>query len=190
MALIGLPGAGKSVVAPRLAARLGWGWEDLDVVVERLAGRSVPELLRSERENRFREREAEALRTLFSPETKGLVLSCGGGVVVGADSRALLAANATVVWLRVEPEAARSRLNRDGVASRPLLGGPAAPDGTEAAADPDRAVLERLRALQAAREPLYEEIAALSVSTDGRSPAEVAIAVELALRARWAGSAS
>ncbi len=190
MALIGLPGAGKSVVAPLLGARLGWGWEDLDLVVARAAGRTVPELLRSEGETRFREREAEALRVILVPGAKRLVLSCGGGVVVGAAARAHLAANATVVWLLVGPETAWARLKRDGAASRPLLGAPTARVEAGEAASPDDPVLGRLRALQAAREPLYEEIAALSVPTDGRSPEEVAAAVEAAVRARWAGSAS
>ncbi len=182
MALVGLPGAGKTVVAPLLAALLGWRWDDLDAAIERAAGRSVPDLLRSDGEARFRERELEALRAALATRPEGLVLACGGGVVVGAEARGAIAAGATVAWLRVRPETALARLGGSGVASRPLLAG-ATTAGTAGA-------LERLRELQAAREPLYAAMAGVSIATDERTPEGVAAALEAALRERWAGSAS
>jgi shikimate kinase len=186
VALVGLPGAGKTVVAPLLAARLGWRWDDLDAIVERAAERSVPELLREEGEARFRARELEALRTALSGRREGLVLACGGGVVVGEEARGLIAAGATVAWLRVDPATALDRLGGAGVASRPLLAG----DGTDDVAGARGAALERLRALEAARKPLYAAIATVSIDTSDRSPEDVASAVEAALRERWAGSES
>ena len=47
IALIGLPGAGKSVVAPLLAARLGVAHVDLDERIERDEGVAVADLIRS-----------------------------------------------------------------------------------------------------------------------------------------------
>lgn len=182
MALVGLPGAGKTVVAPLLAALLGWRWDDLDAAIERAAGRSVPDLLRSDGEGRFRERELEALRAALATRPEGLVLACGGGVVVGVEARGAIAAGATVAWLRVRPETALARLGGSGIASRPLLAG-ATTAGTAGA-------LERLRELQAAREPLYAAMAGVSIATDERTPEGVAAALEAALRERWAGSAS
>jgi shikimate kinase len=188
VALIGLPGAGKTVVAPLLAARWGGAAIDLDAAIERATGRSVPDLLRAEGEAAFRARELDALRgaaggaaAVAAPGLEGpLVLSCGGGLVTNAASREALRAFATVVWLQVTPEAALERLGASGVERRPLLGNASGPG------DP----LERLRALLASREPLYRELAAVAVDTTGRSPEEVAAAVERRLRERWAGSAS
>lgn len=182
MALVGLPGSGKTVVAPLLAARLGWRWDDLDAAIARAAGRSVPELLRSEGEARFRGRELEALRAALIPRPEGLVLACGGGIVVGEEARGLMAAGSTVAWLQVRPETALARLAGTGVASRPLLAGD--PVGGPSGA------LGRLRELQAAREPLYAAIAGVSIATDERTPEGVAAALEAVLRERWAGSAS
>ncbi len=182
VALVGLPGAGKTVVAPLLATRLGWRWDDLDAAIERAAGKGVPELLRSEGEARFRGRELEALRQALASPAGGLVLACGGGVVVGDEARRELAAGATVVWLQVLPETALTRLRASGLSDRPLLA-----DGM---AGGDSSALRRLRELQAARDPLYGEIAAISVTTEGMTPEELAAVLDAALRDRWAGSAS
>jgi len=61
IALIGLPGAGKSAVAPLLARRLGFESVDLDREIERLAGASVSAVLDAEGEERFRDLESLAL---------------------------------------------------------------------------------------------------------------------------------
>jgi chorismate synthase len=50
--LIGLPGAGKSTVAPILADLLGWRAVDLDAKIVRATGRSVAELFQLVTENR------------------------------------------------------------------------------------------------------------------------------------------
>jgi shikimate kinase len=193
VALVGLPGAGKSSVAPRLAARLGWSWDDLDARMERESGRSVPELLRAEGEAAFRERERRALAALLEPAPGSpggaLVLACGGGVVVNEATRRLLAAKATVAWLTVRPESALARLGAGGIATRPLLAG----DGDRGRAVSVEApgdVMGRWRALQEAREALYAGLAAVTVTTDDRTLEEVAAALADALRERWAGSES
>ena len=177
---MGLPGAGKSSVAPLLAARLGARWEDLDLLVARDARRSVPELLREAGEAAFRARERRALeRALETAAGAGgtpLVVACGGGAVTDDATRELLATSATVVWLTVRPESALARLGVSGVAARPLL----------RAGD----ALQSLRTLEGARTPLYEGLAAVTIATDDRTLDEVAGAVASALRERWACSES
>ena len=84
------------------------------------------------------------------------VLALGGGAILDAGTRTLLT-GATVVFLDVgiKDAAARVGLNRD----RPLLlGNPRA---------------QWIRLMEA-RRGLYEEVATLSVDTDGRTPVEVA----------------
>lgn len=171
-------------MAPRLAARFGVPWEDLDDRIARAAGRSVSAFLRSAGETVFRAAERNALADALRagvPATAtpqlgpSFVLACGGGIVTDEASRGVLAAGAVVVWLTVRPETALERLGESGVAVRPLLEGGA---------------LERLRALDEDREALYREIAALTIETDNRTPDAVADVVAAGLRKRWATSAS
>ncbi len=180
VALVGLSGAGKSTVAPLLAARLGGGWIDLDDAIAREAGTPVPALLRREGEAAFRAREAAALRAVLEARPRPRVLACGGGILSREENRALLAARATVVWLRVPPAVAAERLGRAGASERPLLDG----------ADPPET---RLAALEAERGPSFDAAADLRIDTAGRTPSEVAEEIHRALRARgpgWEPSAS
>jgi shikimate kinase len=202
VALVGLSGAGKSAVGPLLASRLERAFEDLDDRVLRDTGRGVAEILRVEGEAAFRRVEREALRRVLLPArddaaqvpaTVMIVLACGGGIVTDPASRALLDAGATVVWLTVRPETALERLGAAGVAARPLLAGSVGAGGfvgAGAGALDAPAALARLQALEAARNPLYGAIAALTVPTDGRTPEDVADEAAAALRTRWASSAS
>lgn len=158
IALVGLMGGGKSAVAALLGARLGGRVVDLDARIEADAGCSVGEIFAREGEVGFRARETAQLTAIL--QDPPAVLACGGGVVLDPVRRALLASACRVVWLEVSPEEADRRLAGEGPA-RPLrVGGPAG-----------------LAALLRDRESLYAEVAELRVSTDGRTPEQVADAV-------------
>lgn len=159
--LVGAPGAGKTRVGTALAAALGVGFRDTDLDIERVAGKPVREIFFDDGEDRFRELEAAAVASALT-EHEG-VLALGGGAVLDARTRAGLAGH-RVVWLQVDVAAAAKRvgLARD----RPLL-----------AINP-RA---HLRALLAARSPLYAAVATDTVETSGRSVAEVVDHVRAAL---------
>ena len=174
VALIGLSGAGKTTVAPRVAARLGCDWVDLDREIARAAGADVSDLIRREGEAAFRAREAAALRQALEEDRRSrLVVACGGGVLSLPESRARLKDRAVTIWLRVTPGAAARRLGGAPEADRPLLAG----DVPEA----------RLRALWEDRRAAYEAAATASVDTDRRSPEEVADEVVALVReAGWA----
>jgi shikimate kinase len=155
--LVGPPGSGKTSVGQVLAERLGVSFRDTDADVEAVAGKPVPEIFYDDGEAVFRDLERQAVAAALAGHDG--VLALGGGAVLAAETRQLLAGH-PVVFLDVDPaEAAR----RVGLArDRPLL-----------AVNP-RA---RLRVLMAERRPLYEEVAAATVPTGGRSVAEVADAV-------------
>ena len=180
IALIGLPGAGKSAAAPLLGAALGFAVLDLDLEVERATGITVAELIRTRGEEAFRELEARSLEIALrgEPEGGGLVIACGGGVLGREESRERLRRGACVIWLRVAPKTAVERLGSLGRDARPLLDG-----GT---------ALERLQGLESARREAYRVAADVVVDTEGRSPAEVAEAAAAAWRERsaWDSSAS
>jgi len=158
---VGPPGSGKTTVGRLLAERRQVGFRDTDADVEAEAGTAIAEIFVDRGEAVFRELEREAVQRALA-EHDG-VLAVGGGAVTDAGTRSALAAQ-RVVFLEVglSDAVARVGLNRD----RPLLlGNPRA----------------QLRVMLEQRRALYEQVASVTVSTDGRTPAEVADAVEAAL---------
>jgi shikimate kinase/3-dehydroquinate synthase len=93
--LVGLMGAGKTTIGRLLARRLGLCFIDSDHEIEARTGASIPWIFEIEGEASFRRREAEVIRELTAQ--RGLVLATGGGAVLDANSRALLAERGTVV---------------------------------------------------------------------------------------------
>ncbi|GGM49307.1 shikimate kinase [Dactylosporangium sucinum] len=158
--LVGPPGAGKTTVGGLLAEALGVEFRDVDTDIETIAGKPIPEIFFDEGEDHFRKLEREAVATALS--TFGGVLALGGGAILAEQTRAALAGH-TVVYLSVGLSDAVSRVGLG--AGRPLL-----------AMNP-RATLKYLLDQ---RRPLYEEVATVTVETDGREPED--IAAELAGR--------
>lgn len=157
MVLVGAPGAGKTTVGRRVATRLGVAFADSDREIEQRAGMSVADIFVDQGEDAFRDLEAKVVSDLLT--TCPGVLSLGGGAVLRADSREALA-HQRVVWLRVGVPAAASRVGMN--TARPLLLGN---------------VRGTLMTLLAERDPLYAEVATVTVDTDGRSIGAVVDAV-------------
>lgn len=149
IALVGLMGAGKSRLGPRLAQALGWPFVDADRLIEAEAGLSVAAIFAAESEAGFRRREARVLDAL-ARRPPPFVAALGGGVVLDAKNRTLLARDFYPVWLRVTAEEAWRRLG--GAEGRPLLAGD----------DP----LGTLRGLENARAGLYAGVARLVLDTE------------------------
>ena len=116
--LVGLPGAGKSTVGEILAGLLGWSFRDFDREIEAEVGVTVAEIFARAGEIRFRELEADLTKRLASQHQ--VVFAPGGGWITNEDLPGLLAADSVIVWLRVTPEVALTRLRATGV-TRPLL---------------------------------------------------------------------
>ena len=116
--LTGFMASGKSSVGPRLAARLGSVFWDLDRLIRAHDGRSIPTIFEEEGEEAFREQETHFLRR--TTEVEDLVVALGGGALVDDDNWAFAREHGRVVYLEVDPETIRSRVV-DEADQRPLL---------------------------------------------------------------------
>ncbi|TWD84841.1 shikimate kinase [Kribbella amoyensis] len=152
--LVGPPGSGKSTIAALLADRLGKVHRDTDTDVESTVGKPISDIFVDSGEPAFRELERAAIVAALTADD--VVLSLGGGAILDAATRTDLAGH-PVVFLDVSLGEAAKRVGL-GVA-RPLLLGN---------------VRTQLKNLMDARRPLYLEVAKHTVSTDQRSPEEIA----------------
>lgn len=149
--LVGMMGAGKTSVGKVLARHLGKTFHDSDHVIETRTGVKIPVIFELEGEAGFRAREAAVIAELTA--LKDIVLATGGGVVLDQRNRELLKANGTVVYLRASVSELWNRTRHDR--NRPLL----------RTADPHA----RLCELHAQRDPLYREVADITMETGSQS---------------------
>ncbi|MGY0022589.1 shikimate kinase [Streptomyces sp. YJ-C3] len=155
--LVGPMGVGKSTVGGMLAERLDCAFRDTDDDIVAAQGRTIAEIFVDEGEARFRALEKASVAAALA-EHDG-VLALGGGAILDADTRDLLAGH-RVVYLSMDVEEAAKRTGLN--VARPLL-----------AVNPRK----QWRELMEARRHLYTDVAGVVVATDGRTPDEVAQAV-------------
>lgn len=95
--LIGMPGSGKSSIGQALADISGKKYVDLDVEIEKIAGMSVSDIFSRYGERRFRELERETVK-VFGRES-GLIIACGGGVVLNESNFSPLKQNGRIYYI-------------------------------------------------------------------------------------------
>lgn len=153
--LTGFMGSGKTTVGRVLADFLGCPFLDLDDLVVKKAGKSIPEIFAQDGEPAFRQLEARLLKqTVEKYAESTVVLALGGGAILSPASAALLHEKTVCIYLRASLDTLLDRLEGE-TAGRPLA---------------DDAMADRL----AEREPLYEQTAHVVIDTDGLAPDEVA----------------
>jgi shikimate kinase len=148
--LIGPMGSGKTAVGRHLARLFRYTFLDSDSDIEAKTGVDIAFIFEKEGEAGFRVRERESIDRLT--QLDAIVLATGGGAVIEAENRRLLAERGVVVYLEtsIEQQLERTRHARH----RPLFNG----------TNPQ----EKLAELMLRRAALYAEIAQVTVSTDGR----------------------
>jgi shikimate kinase len=131
--LVGMMGAGKSSVGRRLAARLGVPFVDADSEIEHAAGMTIAEIFAQHGEPYFRAGEARVIARLL--EGGPQVLATGGGAVMDAQTRALIAQKGVSVWLKADLDVLTKRTKRRS----------------------DRPLAEKMKELLPLREPHYAQ---------------------------------
>ena len=155
IALTGFMGSGKSTVGARVADALERLFLDLDDLIVKKAGKSIPDIFAEDGEAAFRALEARILRqTVEKYAESTMVLALGGGAVTTPASASLLHEKTVCIYLRASMDTLMQRLEGE-TAGRPLA------DGSMAARLAERA-------------PLYEKTAHVVIDTDGLTPDEVA----------------
>jgi len=156
--LVGFMGTGKSTVARVLANRLGMLWMDSDLQIENEQGRPIQEIFARDGEETFRKLERAFIET--GHPDKGVIVSCGGGLVIQPGMIDLLKSKGVVVCLLASPEMIYERTRSN--ANRPLLNVP----------DP----MDRIRSILKERAPYYR-MAGTQILTDHRPLTEVVLHV-------------
>jgi len=166
--LVGPMASGKTTLGKLLAKRLGLQFLDTDHEIEKKNGVSVRVIFEMEGEPAFRDRESKILETLS--HQPNLVLATGGGAVLRPENRQILATRGLVIYLKPDIETQLKRTADDR--KRPLL------------QNVDRRAF--FQALQRTRDPLYQEVADVTVSVDNR-PGKKMIEVMLSMlqRQEW-----
>lgn len=147
LALVGMPGCGKSTVGRHLARQLGWRFVDSDHEIEVAIGGPIRVFFEQQGEAAFRDIEQQTIAAVCGQTS--MVLATGGGAVMREPNRRALREHGQVIYLRSSPEELFRRLRHD--THRPLL----------QVKDP----LRRLRELYRERDPLYRETAHFVIET-------------------------
>lgn len=153
--LIGFMGSGKSTVAAALSEALSLPLLDSDACISEALGESIASFFARAGEEAFRERETAFLKSLR--ESAPCLISCGGGMALRSENRALMRELGGIIYLTATPDTIFARLAAD--TTRPLLAG--------------KKSLTDIAALMDARAASYEDAASIRIATDGLRPEEI-----------------
>jgi shikimate kinase len=155
--LIGFMGTGKTAVGQVLAKRLRRPLIEVDALIVKMAGKTIPDIFKDDGEIYFRELEIAGVKQAAAG--KNQVIACGGGVVLNTINIERLRATGVIVNLTAAPQ---TILKRTAVAggTRPLLD----------VAQP----LARINELKQFRKPFYDRAADITVNTSKLSVETVA----------------
>lgn len=116
IALVGFMGSGKTSVGRELARIRNMEFIDIDELIENRMSKTINEIFSTMGEEKFREIESEVLLS-FRDKT-GIVMSCGGGIVLSELNRTFLREKTECVWLYCGMDSTKIRVT-DG--TRPLI---------------------------------------------------------------------
>jgi len=170
--LIGMRGAGKTVVGQRLADRIDRPFVDLDREQVRALGATIGDFVAASGWPAFRRREKTLLKRIAAKT--GQVVATGGGVVTDDENTEVMRASGWVVWLRADLSTLRRRLiaDRNSAEMRPAL-------------DETSDAMTEIGALARRRQQSYAKAMHACVATDGQTVDTVCRLILEQFRAYW-----
>lgn len=115
IALIGMPGCGKTSIGRHLAYKLNLPFYDIDEYIANKTGKTIKELFKSG-EDYFRDVETQAVKQIAG--FGRCIISTGGGIVKRHENMEILSGNSIIVYVKRPLEEIISSLDAE---SRPLL---------------------------------------------------------------------
>jgi len=153
IALYGFMGAGKSSLGRELAAKLQYGFIDLDREVEKFSQKTIIDIFKTDGEITFRKLEHRVLKEVIKQDRNNIILSLGGGTIIQPTNRQLLDIKAfKKIFLNVNLQILINRLKNDRN-SRPLLKN-----------IPEKDLEAYIKALYESRKMIYEKHADIIIN--------------------------
>ena len=154
--LIGMRGSGKSTIAKQLAKKLDRQFYDMDTLLEKKVGMTLPEFVTTNNWKVFRDKESEIAEEISV--VTNAVIATGGGVITRQKNIEALKKKGTFIFLKTSIE---QMLQRIGTAkNRPSL--------------TDKNTLEEeVREIWKQRKDLYEKTAYVIIETDNKTVSEI-----------------
>lgn len=149
--LIGMMGAGKTVIGKALVRYLGCQFVDVDREIMQAEGMSINDIFEKKGEHYFRSVEQVCLHNIT--RQKNQIVATGGGIILSEENRGLMKNTGVVVYLRTRLNTLASRLA--GANDRPLI--------------KETDLSNRLESLLKEREDFYKE-ADVTIDTDEKHP--------------------
>ncbi len=155
--LIGMRGSGKSTVGRLLAKRLNREFINMDKLLEDRTGMPIADVVARRGWDYFRAQESALAQDLA--DTQNAVISTGGGVILRPENIETLARHGQFIFLDGSIDTLISRIQDE----------PGRPPLTEA-----KTLQQELGLVLQQREATYKKIADFTVSTDHRTPEQIA----------------
>jgi shikimate kinase len=155
--LIGMRGSGKTTVGKILAQKMGREFAEMDELITRKAGLTIPEIVAKHGWGKFRDIEEEIAGEAAGRDN--IINASGGGVVTREKNIIKLKKSGVLVWLQAGIDTLVSRTGED-TDRPPLVEG--------------RTEQEDMEITFKERKPLYQQAADLTVNTENKTPEAVA----------------
>jgi shikimate kinase len=152
IALIGFMATGKTTVGKLLAKRLDKNFVETDEMIQKCTRKTIPEIFREEGEEKFRKYEYEVCRKVSKRE--GIVISCGGGIVLNDKNVFNLKQNCIIILLEASIKEIFRRIMKNNKEARPVVN--------------EKNPKKTIKAILAKRQPLYESAADITINTTNK----------------------
>lgn len=143
-------GCGKSEIGRRLAEKTGRGFADIDEMIEDMTKVPISKFFQYEGEAAFRRLESAMLKEV-AQRNDGLIVACGGGIVLDAENVRVMRETGAVVYIYRPIEAITRGMAVPDVQARPMLQGD----------------IQKLKKIFEEREAIYEQSCTHKVINDG-----------------------